>query len=147
MLQLYIANWFGQQYQAAISTGYKIILTGHSIGGAEAVIAAVYAAEKLNHAPDAVVTYGAPLTGDQAFVNYYRSVVGCGRTQRFTPKGDITIPVIANVRGYFHVCPATEVDSGRMSQEIDDLYIGYQNGLAAKYGNSNSIKAGCDISI
>ena len=45
---------FEEQYQETISTGYKIILTGHSLGGAEAVIAAVYAAGKLNHAPDAV---------------------------------------------------------------------------------------------
>jgi predicted lipase len=93
---------FEEQYQETISTGYKIILTGHSLGGAEAVIAAVYAAGKLNHAPDAVVTYGAPLTGNQAFVDYYGSVVGCGRALRFTSKGDI-IPCIPDAFGYNHI--------------------------------------------
>ena len=39
-----VARWFEEQYQAAIHTEYKIILTGQSLGGAEATIAAVYAA-------------------------------------------------------------------------------------------------------
>jgi hypothetical protein len=141
-----IASWFEEQYQEAISTGYKIILTGHSLGGAEAVIAAVYAAGKLNHAPDAVVTYGAPLTGNKAFVDYYKSVVGCDRTLRFTAKGDI-IPGIPEAFGYNHVCPATEVDGGGDFLQAHDLHVGYQKGLAAKYGNTNSIKAGCDTPL
>ena len=113
-----IASWFEEQYQEAISTGYKIILTGHSLGGAEAVFAAVYAAGKLNNAPDAVVTYGAPLSGNQAFVDYYGSIVGCGPTPRFTSKGDI-IPGIPDAFGFL---------------QAHDLHVGYQKGLAAKYG-------------
>ena len=33
------------------------------MGGAKATIAAVFAASKLGRAPDAVVTWGSPLTG------------------------------------------------------------------------------------
>ena len=141
-----VANGFEEQYQSAISTGHKIILTGHSLGGAEAVIAAVYAAGKLNRAPDVVVTYGAPLTGNQAFVDYYKSVVGCDRTLRFTAKSD-TIPTIPEAFGYQHVCPATEVDGGGDFLRAHDLHVGYEKGLARKYGNNNSIKAGCDTPL
>ena len=94
-----MASWLEEQYQTAISTVFKIILTGHSLRGAEAVIAAVYAAGKLNYAPDAVVTYGAPMTGNRAFVDYYQKVSACDRTLRFTAKGDI-IPGIPEAFGY-----------------------------------------------
>ena len=106
----------------------------------------MYAAGKLNHAPDAVVTYGAPLTGNQAFVDYYQNVVGCDRTLRFTAKGDI-IPGIPEAFGYGHVCPATELNGGGDFLQAHDLHVGYEKGLKAKYGNTNSIKAGCDTPL
>ena len=142
-----IADWFERQYQSAIFTGYKIILTGHSLGGAEATIAAVYAAGKFNRAPDAVITYGAPLTGNKAFANYYRMVVGCHRTLRFVALND-PVPHIPRVFGYTHVCSGTRVVSDALPVfEAHDLYVGYQNGITRKYGNSISIKAGCDTAF
>ena len=142
-----IASWFEDEYRKAIETGYTIILTGHSLGGAEAVIAAVFAAGNLKRRPDAVVTYGAPLIGDQAFANYYEKMVGCDRTLRFTSKKDI-VPGIPKVFGYTHVCGETKVDvSASDFLQAHDLYDGYEKGLNGKYGNTVSIKSGCDAPL
>ncbi len=138
-----IASWFEREYSKAIETGYTIILSGHSLGGAEATIAAVYGAGKLNRRPDSVVTFGAPLVGNSAFVNYYKNKVGCDRTLRFISKGDI-VPGMPEVFGYAHVCDSTDVDGGGDFLQAHDLHVGYQKGLANKYGNSNNIKGGCD---
>jgi predicted lipase len=138
-----IASWFESEYSKAIETKYTIILTGHSLGGAEAAIAAVHAAGKLNRRPDAVVTFGAPLVGNSDFVKYYQNNVGCDRTLRFISKGDI-VPGMPNVFGYAHVCDETEVNGGGDFLQAHDLHVGYRKGLANKYGNSNDIKAGCD---
>ena len=140
-----IATWFEAEYKTASATDYTIVLTGHSLGGAEATIAAVYAAGKLNRRPDAVVTYGAPLIGDQSLVNYYRKMVGCDRTLRFVTKGDI-VPKVPKVFGYKHVCNAIELDAGTSNVlDAHGLYDGYKNGLQKKYGNSDDIKLGCDV--
>ena len=138
-----IASWFKTEYRKAIETGYTIILSGHSLGGAEAAIAAVYAAGELNRRPDAVVTFGAPLVGNSDFVNYYKKNIGCDRTLRFISKGDI-VPGMPKVFGYAHICEATEVDGGGDFLQAHDLHVGYQKGLAKMYGNSIDIKRGCD---
>ena len=143
----YIASWFESEYKKAAETDYTIILTGHSLGGAEATIAAVYAAGKLKHRPDAVVTYGAPLIGNSDFVKFYQDNIGCDRTLRFISKGDI-VPGIPNVFGYAHVCDETYVNGGGDFLQAHDLHVGYRKGIANKYGNSNDdIKAGCDRTL
>ena len=140
-------NWFKEQYRSAIRTGYRIIITGHSLGGAAAFIAAGYAAGDFNHVPDAVVTYGAPITGNEAFGNYYKSVVGCDRTLRFTTGSDI-IPTIPKAFGYKHFCPATKIGSGGDFLSAHNLYVGYQEGIANKYKNHiSAIDGGCDFPL
>ena len=142
-----LASWFETEYKKASKTEYSIVLTGHSLGGAEAVIAAVYAAGKLNRRPDAVITYGAPITGDQSFLNYYKKMVGCDHTLRFAAKGDI-VPTVPKAFGYSHVCEGIEVngETGDFLQ-AHDLHVGYEKGLRAKYGNANNIKFGCDLPL
>ena len=141
-----IASWFETEYRKATESGFTIVLTGHSLGGAEATIAAVYAAGVLNRRPDAVVTFGAPLVGNSDFVNYYKKSVGCDRTLRFISKGDI-VPGMPKVFGYAHICGATEVNGGGDFLQAHDLHVGYRKGLLNMYGNSNDIKKGCDLSF
>ena len=140
---LNIAPWFEREYMK-IPQNYTIIITGHSLGGAEANIAAVFAAGKLKRCPDAVITYGSPLVGDQSFKSYFDTVVGCNRTLRIVSKGDLFAHV-PKVFGYTHTCPALEVDgnTGLSFIRAHDLYIGYDRGLARLY-NRNDIDFGCN---
>ena len=46
----YIASWFEAEYRN-VPEDYTIVLTGHSLGGTEATIAAVFAAGKLKRLP------------------------------------------------------------------------------------------------
>ena len=140
----YIASWFEREYQG-IPADYTILITGHSLGGAEATIAAVYAAGKLKRRPDAVVTYGSPLVGTQSFKNYYNQVVGCDRTLRITAKGDLFTDV-PPIFGYTHVCNRIEVDGKTNIQPIKshDLYGGYELGIRRKYPDMREIHFGCN---
>lgn len=140
---LNIAPWFETEYMK-IPQNYTIIITGHSLGGAEANIAAVFAAGKLKRRPDAVITYGCPLVGDQSFTSYYESVIGCDRTLRIVSKRDI-FAAVPKVFGYTHACRALKVDGkpGLNVINAHDLYIGYDRGLARLY-NRNDIDFGCD---
>ncbi|KAI1391465.1 alpha/beta-hydrolase [Hypoxylon trugodes] len=53
---------------------YKIIFTGHSLGGAVSTVAAGYARNK-NYAVD-LYTYGSPRVGNEAFVNFITQQAG-----------------------------------------------------------------------
>ena len=140
----YIASWFEAEYRN-VPEDYTIVLTGHSLGGAEATIAAVFAAGKLKRRPDAVVTYGSPLIGKNSFTNYYKKVVGCDRTIIITAKFDMFVSLPF---GYSHPCPKMEVD-GKTWPPINflhahDLYKGYEIGIQSQYRNTNEIEYGCD---
>lgn len=140
---LNVASWFETEYMK-IPHNYTIIITGHSLGGAEASIAAVFAAGKLQRRPDAVVTFGSPLVGDRSFISYYNTVVGCDRTLRIVSKGDL-FAAVPQVFGYTHACPAVNID-GNTGQNViraHDMYIGYDGGLA-KLFRPDDIDSGCD---
>ena len=140
---LNIAPWFETEYMK-IPQNYTIIITGHSLGGAEANIAAVFAAGKLKRRPDAVVTYGTPLVGDKSFTSYYDTVVGCSRTLRIVARGDL-FAAVPKLFGYTHACSELKVDgkTGLSFIRAHDLYTGYDRGLARLY-NRHDINFGCD---
>ena len=140
----YIASWFEREYQG-IPANYTIVLTGHSLGAAEATIAAVYAAGKLKRRPDVVVTYGSPYPGLLSLKKYYNLMVGCDRTIRITAKYDPFTRVPMTIPGYTHVCDGTEVDgkTGLIIINAHILYKGYERGIKNKY-DMNEINFGCD---
>ena len=144
----FVASWFEREY-SNVPQNYTIVITGHSLGAAEATIAAVFAAGKLKRRPDAVVTYGSPFPGKQNFKNYYNQVVGCDRTLRITAKGDITTGV-PRVFRYQHVCGETKVDAGRLDYYFNllkahSLYHGYENGIKkTMHSKAQAINFGCN---
>ena len=147
---LNIASWFEAEYQA-IPADYTIMITGHSLGGALATIAAAYASGKLNRPPIAVITFGSPLVGQSDFKNYYNKVVGCDRTLRITAKDDWVTVNPSTLLGYTHVCSALEVNghtswlAGKLNPIAShDFYGDYDRGLARKYTDVNVINLGCD---
>ncbi|XP_046846891.1 senescence-associated carboxylesterase 101-like [Xenia sp. Carnegie-2017] len=105
---LSISSWFENQY-LNIPKNFTIIITGYSLGGSMAQIAAIFAAGKLNKKPDAVVTFGSPLVGDDSFKSYFSTVVGCDRTLRFVAKRDLFTQIPAFL-GYKHPCLEMKVD-------------------------------------
>ena len=143
-----IAQWFENEYQA-LSKDYTIVITGHSLGGALSTIAAAYAGGKLNRRPDAVITFGSPLVGDEDFHEYYGKVVGCDRTLRIRAKFDLFTKVPTG-KHYTHVCNALEVDGregwlGSLNLvKNHSLDSGYKLGLARKFSNVDKINFGCD---
>ena len=141
-----IASWFEKEY-SSVPSGYTILLTGHSLGGAEAYIAAAFAAGKLGRAPDAVITWGSPLTGAENFKNFYRKVVGCHVTVNYVTKSDM-VARMPRIFGYTHVCDSVQLDPGAKGLvRVHDLFTGYGKGLERKYGNSTEIKIGCDVLV
>lgn len=77
-----------------------LVLTGHSLGGAMAILAAYdYAVDRRNVA--AVVTFGAPAVGKEDFVDKYNDLLG-GRTWRVESSNDI-VPRLCHAFGYRHV--------------------------------------------
>ena len=140
----HIASWFEKEYMNT-SRKYSIVLTGHNQGGAQASLAAVFAAGKLARAPNAVITWGSPLVGALNFRNFYRKYVGCDVTVNYVTKGDI-IATIPKVHGYAHACDVVELEA-RHSDFIrsHSLYSGYGKGLERAYGDIQGTKSGCDV--
>ncbi|XP_028395435.1 lipase-like [Dendronephthya gigantea] len=141
----YISSWFENEYMK-VPADYSIVLTGHSLGGAEATVAAAFVAERLNRRPDAVVTFGSPYPGLLSFKKYYNKAVGCDRTVRMTAKCDPFTKVPMTVRGYLHVCDGVEVNgrTGISFIRAHILYEGYERGIKRKYTNIKEVSFGCD---
>ena len=142
----FISKWFENKY-SQVPSDYIILLTGHSLGGAEATIAAVYASSKLNRKPDGVVTYGSPKVGTREFKHYYQHKVGCGRTIRMTVRFDPAPSFPVHILWYTHVCPNLQV-LGKITANLlykHSLYGGYEDGIKRKYQDDmEGISLGCD---
>ena len=139
-----IAKWFEKAY-SGVPVDYTILLTGYSLGGAEATIAAAFASGKLGRAPDVVITWGSPLTGAESFRSFYDQEVGCNATVRYVTKGD-AIARMPKVFGYTHVCASVELEpEAEGFLQSHRLYKGYGEGIKRKYGNLDEIKLGCDV--
>ena len=86
-----VEKWFDSL--AVDGRSYPIVLSGHSLGGALALVAGFDLARK--RSPEsvlAVVTFGAPLVGNDEFAAAYQTLLG-DRTVRLESSGDI-VPVI-----------------------------------------------------
>lgn len=97
-----------------------VYLTGHSLGGALALIAARDLVKNLVY-PTAVVTFGAPRVGDAAWCRDYDAILG-GRTDQFVAQGDpvpLVPPLLSGYRDCGHERYLT--DGGRL---LTDPWIG-----------------------
>jgi hypothetical protein len=89
---------------AAIPTRGRLLVTGHSLGAALAVLAAFHLQEKLASPihVDAVYAFGLPRVGGPAFAAAYEPALGA-RTHRLV-NGDDPVPAVPFARlGYVHV--------------------------------------------
>jgi hypothetical protein len=83
-----------------LKQGYKVSLTGHSQGGAEAIIAAQWI-NKMTKGKNKVdvVTFGAPASGNKSFAKKYPSTIN---VKRYEAESDV-IPKVARFVGLKHV--------------------------------------------
>ncbi len=85
-------------------SGEKLFLTGHSLGGAVALLTAARLTERGLGDSIEVITFGAPAVGDRYFVNYFDGRINL---TRITVSGD---PIKKSLRslGYTHVGEAVK---------------------------------------
>ncbi len=89
-----------------------LFFTGHSLGGALAVVAAERAMRELNATATAVYTFGSPRTGGQQFFDRYTPALG-DRTFRLVDGDDIVATVPPTLKGGFrHVGRCVQCASG-----------------------------------
>lgn len=112
----FLASWaeVKSRVLAAVATAkaanpsHKVVVTGHSLGGAIATLATVYL-RKAGHAAD-LYTYGSPRVGNSAFVKFVTNQAG--GEYRLTHTDDVVPrlpPIITNFR---HVSPEYWFDEG-----------------------------------
>ncbi|KAH7417606.1 lipase [Cadophora sp. MPI-SDFR-AT-0126] len=87
---------------------YSIILTGHSLGGAVATIAAAYL-RKAGYACD-IYSYGSPRVGNEAFVNFVDGQAGVH--YRVTHTDDPIPRYPGRILGFYHTSPEFWLSSG-----------------------------------
>lgn len=110
------AGWFGvaNQVISRVKGIKRIIVTGHSLGGARAILCAAHLYELGLPVTD-VITFGCPRVGNGAFRDYYNTKLH-NETLRFEAQGDPvpwTPPWLLN--GYRHVGRAVYLkNDGRM---------------------------------
>jgi hypothetical protein len=88
-----------------------VIFTGHSLGGALAIVAAARAVQDPGVQPFAVVTYGNPRPGDAQFAAAYPAALG-DATFRFVHGTDLVPTVGPSFLGFRHVGRCLQCPSG-----------------------------------
>jgi hypothetical protein len=105
----------------------------------------VFAAGKLARPPNAVITWGSPLTGARSFRKFYRKYVGCHATVNYVTKGDI-VATLSRIHGYAHACDVVELEPKHSDFiRAHSLYSGYGEGLDRAYKDIQQMKSGCDV--
>ena len=141
-----IQGWFEGEYKKLRDENYKIIITGHSLGGAMATISAALVASNTITPPDAVITFASPKVGNRKFREFYHKIVGC---QHHTTNIEIGCDIVVKVPffPYTHVCKGETIRIGPFHGilECHRLAKGYLKGLQQKYGeNLEGVNQECD---
>ncbi|KAK2608739.1 hypothetical protein QQS21_002728 [Conoideocrella luteorostrata] len=92
--------------------GYRLVATGHSLGGSVATLGAAYM--RRNGFPVDVYTYGSPRVGNDAFANWMTSQPG--GQWRITHDADPVPRLPPIFVGYRHISPEYWLSNGRDSQ-------------------------------
>ena len=81
----------------------QLVVTGHSLGGAVATIAAALLAHEFSSFRVTCITFGSPRVGDRPFREWYSTYVA--NSFRFVNANDIVVHA-PHSHKYVHVCPA-----------------------------------------
>jgi hypothetical protein len=97
--------------------GYGLVITGHSLGGAIASIAAAHFRSK-GEKPD-LYTYGAPRIGNDAFSAFVEAP-GKGKNSFVTNLDDPVPKIPFKAFGYGYMNPAYHINADKAGQETAD---------------------------
>jgi hypothetical protein len=101
------------------NSNLRVWLTGHSLGGAHAILTAYRARVTRAFEVHAVYTYGSPMLGDESFVNAYGQLGLDQRTYRFRNHNDI-ITRVPPFEAYSHVGQLLYIDeTGKLRSGIE----------------------------
>nr|AEE61324.1 lipase [Thermomyces dupontii] len=108
-----VANTLTQQVQNAVREhpDYRVVFTGHSLGGALATVAG--ASLRGNGYDIDVFSYGAPRVGNRAFAEFLTAQTG-GTLYRITHTNDIVPRLPPRELGYSHSSPEYWITSGTL---------------------------------
>lgn len=111
----------------AAHPGYKVVVTGHSLGGAVATLAAAYL-RRAGHGAE-LYTYGAPRVGNEAFVGF---VTGQAGGEYRVTHADDPVPRLPPILfNYRHTSPEYWIDDAGGDGVVDlhevDVCTGYSN--------------------
>ncbi|KHO00308.1 Triacylglycerol lipase [Metarhizium album ARSEF 1941] len=112
------------QEQLRRHPGYQVKVTGHSLGGAVASIAAGYL--RKSGIPADVYTYGSPRVGDPAFAAFISGQEN-GTTTRVTNGHDPVTAVIGIFAGYAHTTPEYWFPKRVEEPKNVNICVGVQN--------------------
>lgn len=101
------------------SPALKIVVTGHSMGGALATLAALDIQYNMPHETVEAWTYGSPRVGNAVFVETYQRWVKV--TQRYVNGNDPIVKVPTT--DYQHVCKPILLPGGRGFDHARDAYV------------------------
>lgn len=108
--------------------GDKLLLTGHSLGGAQATLIAAILTSESSYDVTAVVTFGSPKVGNQQFVDMFSSLASSKGYQsyRVAKIGD-SITAFPPAGDYVHVCCEAEIPSSEGLDHSISAYMTPQN--------------------
>lgn len=105
--------------------GKKLVVTGHSLGAAMAVLFAAHGFSS----PDAIITFGAPRVGNKEFALNFNNRYG-DRSLRFVNNNDAVTRMPWKVQGYEHVWRQQYFDAK------GNLHLDYRPGFWRKLGHA-----------
>lgn len=120
------ALWKNQTLARSLSSlaGSRTLLhlTGHSLGGALATLAAYRLAKRNPQAVQSIYTYGSPRVGDPAFVREFDTLFA-GRAYRVVNNEDLVTRVPPRSGGYDHIGTIIYIDdTGTIQRDIGFWY-------------------------
>jgi triacylglycerol lipase len=123
---------------AAREAARPVLITGHSLGGALAVLTASRALRDLQLRPAAIYTFGMPRVGDPAFADSYNRDLGAA-TYRMVHGADVVPTLPSRGMGYAHVgrrlhCErGGRFDSGTLDAAPGGEELASSNGLLGPF--------------
>ncbi|KAF9556708.1 alpha/beta-hydrolase [Agrocybe pediades] len=99
-----VADTVLKEVKAQISSypSYKVVVAGHSLGGAVATFAAISIKSALPNTPLKLYTYGQPRVGNAAFASYVEKKIGVNNIYRAVHTYDGVPTILFKALGYRH---------------------------------------------
>jgi len=143
-----VGKGFYQLYQADIAQvraavepyirkGYKLIITGHSLGGATSTLSAFYFATAFPNNKPTLITFAGPKVGNSDWVDAFRQRMAGARVRRFVTKwknlGITVYDLVATVPPYFKHVDSEEIliDCLKANPISCHVIAGYIDGIEA----------------